>query len=148
MKTLIVYYSRTGHTEKVANEIQKQTGGLIEKIEDNTNRRGILGYLKSGFQAAKKHAVSINEPINNPKDFEQVIVVSSIWAGTINSPIRTYLQKYSKEINCYKLLLVRMGSQIESVVSEVTDIVGKPPIKALGIIDKQIKEDTIRVEEF
>ncbi|MEG1794877.1 MAG: hypothetical protein RR262_00090 [Clostridium sp.] len=84
MKTLIVYYSRTGNTEKLANEIQKQTGGVIEKIEDNINRRGILGYLKSGFQAAKKHAVSINEPINNPKDFEKVIVISSIWAGTIN----------------------------------------------------------------
>lgn len=148
MKTLIVYYSRTGNTEKLANEIQKQTGGVIEKIEDNINRRGIIGYLKSGFQASKKYAVSINEASNNPKDFEQVIVVSSIWAGTINSPIRAYLQKYSKEINCYQLILVRMGSQIESVVAEVTDIVGKPPIKALGIIDKQIKENTIKIEEL
>jgi flavodoxin len=148
MKTLIVYYTNTGNTEKVANQIQKQTDGVIEKIEDNINRRGIIGFLKSGFQAARKSIVSINEPTYNPSDFDQIIIVSSIWNGTINSPMRTYLQKYKKEIGSYKLILVRGGIEIEPVVSEVTSILGKSPIKVLGIKNKEIKQNTINLEEI
>ena len=51
MKALVVYYSRTGHTKKVGDELVKALPCDVEEIVDTANRSGPVGWLKSGRQA-------------------------------------------------------------------------------------------------
>lgn len=52
MKTLIAYYSRTGHTEQVAKEIAARCQADVDRIrDDGVDRSGLWGYLCSGWQA-------------------------------------------------------------------------------------------------
>jgi flavodoxin len=50
-RVLIVYYSRTGHTRDVARAIRDELGCEIERTADRGRRGGVLGYLRSGFDA-------------------------------------------------------------------------------------------------
>jgi flavodoxin len=45
MNGLIIYFSRTGRTQKVARAIQKATGFDLEEIKEKTERVGPLGWL-------------------------------------------------------------------------------------------------------
>ncbi|KUK03189.1 MAG: hypothetical protein XD45_0757 [Thermotoga sp. 50_64] len=54
MKTLVVVYSRTGNALSGAKKIADELQADLEVIEGKTNRRGILGFLRSGYEALKK----------------------------------------------------------------------------------------------
>lgn len=51
---LVVYYSRTGATRKVAEYITKQLGADMEEIIDMKKRSGIWGFLIGGRDALRK----------------------------------------------------------------------------------------------
>ena len=52
MKTLLVYYSRTQITEKIAKTIQKDLDCDIEEITVGDKYDGTIGYIKGGFDAS------------------------------------------------------------------------------------------------
>jgi len=51
---LIVYYSRSGHTEKVVTKLAEILGADVEKLVDLKNRKGILGFIIGGKDATLK----------------------------------------------------------------------------------------------
>ena len=59
MKTLIVYYSRTQQTEKIAKAIQKDLNCDIEEITAEKKYDGIIGYIKGGFDAGANRVCEI-----------------------------------------------------------------------------------------
>ena len=66
MKILVVYYSRTGNTRKVAEEIENTLNCDIEEIIDTKNRSGLLNYITSGFQASRKKLTTLENIKNDP----------------------------------------------------------------------------------
>ena len=99
MSILIAYYSRTGKNEELAKLLREKLDCEIEKIEEFTNRRGVLGFLKSGMQSTLKKRTEIKPPKKNPGDYDVIVVVSPIWAGFIPPPIRTYVYNFRGKFN-------------------------------------------------
>jgi hypothetical protein len=60
MKTLIVYFTRTGRTKKIVDTLQTGLAADVEEITEEGSRRGLLGWLKSGRQGASKADVEIH----------------------------------------------------------------------------------------
>ena len=61
MKTLIVYYSRTSQTKKIAKIIQKDLNCDIEEITVGEKYNGTVGYIKSGFDASAMKFVKLTK---------------------------------------------------------------------------------------
>ncbi|MBC7091138.1 MAG: flavodoxin family protein [Nitrososphaeria archaeon] len=97
MKILIVYYSRSGMNEKLAKVLQENLGCEMEKIEEFEDRRGMLGFIKSGMQSVLKKRTEIKPTKYDPAYYDIVIVVSPIWAGFIPPPMRTYLYNFREK---------------------------------------------------
>ena len=66
MKALVVYFSRTGGTKKVAEAISNILSCDIEEIVDTKDRTGLLGYIRSGRQAMKKKLTAIKNTEKEP----------------------------------------------------------------------------------
>lgn len=49
-KILCVYFSRTGKTEALIQDIAKELGCEAVKLEDGINRSGLAGWLYSGMR--------------------------------------------------------------------------------------------------
>ena len=93
MKKLVVYYSRTGNTHKVAEEI---TNGLecdIEEIIDTKNRSGPLGYIRSGRDAGNRKLTVLKDIINDPSQYDLLIIGTPLWAWHVSTPVRTYIHE-------------------------------------------------------
>jgi len=91
MKSLVVYYSRTCTTKKVAQEITKALKSDIEEVIDIKNRKGHLGYLISGRDASMKRLTLIKPMQKDASKYDLVIIGTPVWAWDVTPAIRTYL---------------------------------------------------------
>jgi hypothetical protein len=89
--TLVVYYSRTGHTEEVAEELAESLGADLDVIEDFQERTGVRGYVRSGLETVSRFLPRIRKPQYDPANYRRVIVGGPIWNSSISTPVRTYL---------------------------------------------------------
>jgi flavodoxin len=94
MKSLVVYYTRTGKTKSVAETIATQLGADLEEIVDLKKRQGKIGWMLSGKDATRKSLTDIAPPTKNPADYELVVIGTPIWAWSPTPAIRTYIGKF------------------------------------------------------
>jgi flavodoxin len=142
MKTLIVYYTRTGNTKKIAETIQQHITGDIEEIIDTKNRKGLLGYLRSGRQALAKKLADINEITHDLKAYDLIIIGTPIWVGTISSPIRTCIEHNKDDISQAAFFATSGGGNAKKLFDEMQQLLKKQPIAALSIRQKQLRKHT------
>lgn len=92
MKTLVVYYSKTGNTRRVAEEIAKTLSGETEEIaEIGVNRKGILGFLFAGRDGMRGRSSQIEAAKKKPADYDLVFVGSPVWGWNLVPAVRSYL---------------------------------------------------------
>ena len=93
LKSLIVYYSRTGNTRFVAETIAAEIGADVEEVVDLKKRSGPLGFLIGGKDARQGKETKISPTTKIPNDYELVIFGTPVWAGKPAPAINTYLKK-------------------------------------------------------
>lgn len=98
MKTLIVYYSRTGITAEVAQLITEDLRGELEEIKDTRNRNGVLAYLQAAMEAALKKQARIIKAKNDPGEYDLVVIGTPVWSHNMSTPVRAYLEENKTSI--------------------------------------------------
>lgn len=93
MKSLIVYYSRTGNARFVAETIAAEIGADIEEVTDLKKRSGALGFLTGGSDARRGKETKIGPSVKSPADYELIVIGTPVWAGRPTPAITTYLKK-------------------------------------------------------
>lgn len=93
MKTLVVYYTRTGNTKFAAETIAAELGADIEAVVDLKNRQGRLAYLPAGRDARQGKETQIAPTKRVPTDYDLVIIGQPIWNRSLTPAIRTYLNR-------------------------------------------------------
>ena len=97
MKILVVFYSRDGHTKRAAEIIAESLNADIDKIEDKKSRKGIIGFLRAGYDATRGKTTDINFS-KKPADYDVIILGGPVWNGRITPAVRTYLLKNKESI--------------------------------------------------
>uniref|UniRef100_I2Q4E0 Flavodoxin n=1 Tax=Desulfovibrio sp. U5L TaxID=596152 RepID=I2Q4E0_9BACT len=94
-KILIVYYSRTGNTREVANQIHQLIGGDIVAIE--TVNPYPSDYRETTRQAKQELESGYRPPIKTKipdlASYDLVFVGSPNWWGTVSMPVMTFLSE-------------------------------------------------------
>lgn len=141
MKSLVVYYSRTGRTKKIAEELAKKLSADIEEIIDTQKRSGPLGYLRAGYQARKRKLTIIKPCSKQPSQYDIVLIGTPIWFYTMATPIRTYLHQ-QKNLPRVAFFCTLGGTRMESTFTDMEALCGKKPVSTFGVIDKQVLRGT------
>lgn len=95
-KVLVVYHSLSGNTKKVAEAIQKATGGDI--IELSSNHQYPEAYHPMTEQAKVEieqgFRPQITSNFDNIADYDVIFVGSPNWWGTITPLVSSFLENY------------------------------------------------------
>lgn len=84
MRSLIIYYSRSGNTSLVAKTIKKQIKAHSKEITDYTTNRTVIEYLFPNII----DSASIN-PTNIDIDYYETIFIGTpVWLGSITPAIK------------------------------------------------------------
>ena len=138
MKILIVYYSRTGVTRKLADYLAKKINAETEEIKDTVNRAGVVGYLLAGRDGMKRRLTKL-EPLKlNPADFDLTIIGTPIWSWNMSAPARTYLENYKSQFKKVAFFCTMGGSGDETAFREMSGITGKKPMATLSLKTKEV----------
>ena len=93
MKTLVIYYTRSGNSKFAAENIAAELGADVEEVVDLKNRQGKLSFLSAGRDAMSGKETEIAQTSRNPADYDFIIIAQPVWAGSPTPAIRTYLNK-------------------------------------------------------
>jgi flavodoxin len=93
MKTLVIYYSRTGNAKFMAETIAAELGADIEEVVDLKNRQGKLAFLPAGRDAMRGKETEIAQTKRTLTDYALIIIGQPVWAGSPTPAIRTYMNK-------------------------------------------------------
>ena len=143
-KVLIVYYSRTGNTQRIADEIGAACECTVEPLRDARSRAGLFGYLRSGREAWRKLGTDIYPTRENPLEYDVVALGTPVWAGNIASPVRTYLMQQATKLPRVAFFCTQGGAGAEKVFRDMGTICGTKPIATLVVSEKDLKAGSYR----
>ena len=90
-KTLVVFYSRSGTTRRVAQALSEALQCDLEEITEPKPRTGFLGYIRSLLEATRKRPSTITPKKHDVSSYALVVVGTPVWAWSLSSPVRAYL---------------------------------------------------------
>lgn len=98
MKTCIAYYSRIGNTKIAAEYLSSKIGAAIIKLDDETNYKGLAGFLKGGKNASKAVKAEMDSSIYEEiSKYERIILATPVWAGKTTPAINAVLENVDFE---------------------------------------------------
>lgn len=120
---LCVYYSRTGKTRAAMEEIAKALNAELVELQDGVDRRGALGWLRSGMDAVRRSSRKVRYQTQWPlSDYRLVIVGSPVWAGRCSSVVRGFLKQHGKELRNASYVLTRGSEDRNEEVFQQMDL--------------------------
>ncbi|HYL57151.1 MAG TPA: flavodoxin [Gemmatimonadales bacterium] len=135
---LVVFYSRTGFTRLVAQDLARALNADLEELIDLTNRQGILGYLRSGFDAALHRLTQLQPLSTKPEAYDLVVVGTPIWNAAISSPVRTFLMDHKAGLKKVAFFCTYGGSGNERVFRQMEQVCGKAPLATMAVRDREM----------
>jgi len=148
-RMLVVYFSRSGTTHKVAEELARELGADIERITDHVDRKGFAGYMRCGREAVTETLPDIEEPRKDPADYDLVVVGTPVWANKMCSPVRTYLTLHASRIKEAAFFCTTDGT-VGGTLDGMASLAGKPPGRTMVVFRKHVlrNEHMGKVREF
>lgn len=149
-RVLVVHFSRTGNTTTVAERLERAFDGEIEPLVDRTDRRGLVGWVRSGLEALLHHPAEIVQPACDPADYDLVVIGSPVWASSLSSPVRAYLDHDRWRFNRVAFFVTCGGSGARKALQQMEEASGMRPVATLVVREHEIASGAyIRaVEEF
>ena len=142
MKFLLVFYSRTGTTKKIAELISTEMNCDYEEIIDTKKRKGlIIGFIKSGFAATREKLTIIKKIQKDPNLYDTVILGTPIWNKRMTPAIRTYITENKNRFKNVAFFCTMGGKGGPNTFESMTKLCEKTPVSTLTITKKGIKNE-------
>ena len=133
MKTLVVFYSRTENTARLAHKLSELIGADSDRIISKASYDGWLGYWRGAFHSLNDTRVAIEDAKLSPAKYDLVIVGGPVWGGRIASPVRTYLRRYGAEFKKTAFFVTQGGAWPGISFKQMAAMSGKEPIATLSV---------------
>ncbi|MBS3820546.1 MAG: flavodoxin [Planctomycetes bacterium] len=145
MRTLLVYYSRTGTTKKVAESLvyalTAPQAPDVEQLHDTKDRHGPIGFLRAVADAVGRKIVPIERPALHPANYDVVVIGTPVWADTMSSAVRAYLGEFGPTIRRAALFCTTASSGIEDTTAEMAQMIDGEVVASGGFRAKLVKRD-------
>jgi len=145
-RVLVVYYSRTGHNQLVAEALANKFNADLERLIDRKKRTGLFAFFIAGKDANTKQIGNI-EPLKlNPKDYDTILIGGPAWNGHITPAVRAFLVR--NDLSGKKIGL--FGSchfiGVEDALKEAAGLIygaGNKKFPTLALKEEELKQETL-----
>jgi len=133
MKTLVVFYSRIGSNNYLAQRLAREFN--TQALELKPRLKGFFWQLIFSGMKISAGNKKIDAVI---KDYDKVIICAPIWMGQLAAPMRSFLKKYNKDIKALYFASSCAGTEADKdtkfgyigVFNQIKEIVGSKLISA------------------
>jgi flavodoxin len=140
MKALVVFYSRTGTTKRVGEELAQMLGGDCEDLHDTKKRSGPLGWVSAGRDATQKKLTTLAPLKHDPSSYELALLGTPIWAGSLSSAMRTYITAHKSKFKRVAFFCTQRGTDNQQLFDEMEALCELHPVDVLAISQEEVKK--------
>lgn len=150
MKSLVVYYSRTGNTRTIGEATAKGLNADLDEIVDLKKRSGPFGWLRAGYDSGRRKITRISVK-KDPESYDIVVVGTPIWNNNMTPAVRTYLTDHNLNGRKLAFFCTGAGSNFKNTIEGMKSLVPESVIVGtLGISKKELESATYmeKIETF
>lgn len=149
-KILVVVYSYTGTSRKVADLLCSQQGWPLAEIVETRPRAGALGSLRCLLDSVFRRHPPIRYDGPRTKDFDAVVLVSPIWGQRLAGPMRSFVGTRREHLPDVAVVSVMGGRGAPNAVAEISHLVGRAPILDAAFTTREVDSGSFatRLEAF
>jgi flavodoxin len=147
-KILVVYYSKTGNTERVAHDIAETFSSDIEKIVDKKDRSGCIGWFIAGKDGMKENQTDIEPVKYDPSKYDMVILGSPVWGWNMTPAIRAYIEQNRKKFKEIAFFITAGNTTIEKVLPYLEKLTEKKAVAHIGFVSKELDDNALYVKKI
>ena len=118
----VVFYSRSGYSRKIAEQLATGLGCECLEITDGRDWRGMVGLIRAGYYSSTGKDVTITVHGSILPD-DDVIAVSPVWAGKVMPAIRMFLKDHPRDKVRYVATSNGTGLRDRDGFKSVTDVI-------------------------
>ena len=137
-RALVVYYSHSGYTRRVARAVAEQLGAALGEIRCARYSSGGLGRLRATFDSVLRRVPPIAAPPEVDQDWDTVVIAAPVWAGRPATPMVSLLRRGWRVPQNVGLLLTHFGSPPDKAFAEMEALLRVKPSARLAVRDKDI----------
>lgn len=141
MKILVLYYTRSGRSQKVAENIARGLKADIQEIVPLKGYKGLFGFIRAGFQATRGKIPAIKPLDKDLAAYDLIIFGTPIWGSRMASPLRTAITENKPKIKKYAFYCTAGGAEQEKVFTDV-QLVGFAPVATMEVQSMEVDKDT------
>jgi multimeric flavodoxin WrbA len=138
-KVLVVFFSRTGTTRSLAEHIARATRADVEELREHRSRRGIIGWLRSGYEGTYRLSSEILPLRRSLREYDLVYVGSPTWNQSLASPVRRFLADNAVVLPDVALFATCAGKGATQVMAQMTEMLTHPPLATLAMLQNDVK---------
>ncbi len=142
-RILVAYYSRTGTTQAVADELASRLGADVEAITDTRNRTGLWGWLGAGRDASKKSKTVIGPLGHDPAEYDLVVLGTPVWAWNMTPAIRTYILANREKFKKVAFFCTMGGAGDAKTFAGMAELCGQKPLATMAL-----KADEVKMRQY
>ena len=140
---LVVYYSLSGNTERVARALAEQLGADVERVRERTARHGFLGYVRAAFDSLRERPTVLIDFPKNADDYDLTIVGTPIWAGKITPAVRTILKSIRGHARRVAFFTTSGNTPAERVVPTMEKLSDQGAVAFVGFTDRELRDPAV-----
>lgn len=127
MRTLIVYYSRTGTTAIVARALANRLDADMTEISCARYAGGILRYLRAGYDSVRGNLPEIEISAFAAAEYDLVLIGTPVWTSHPALPIRAFLHRKPELPGRVAVFLTHGGhSPAQTCIDELAELLPVP----------------------
>jgi flavodoxin len=143
-RVLVVYYSRTGHTQKVADELAKKFHADVEPLVDEHKRTGLFGASSAAKDAVARNKTTLGPLKHDLKNYDMILIGGPSWFGNTTPAVRTFITQNDltgKKIGLFGLCHV---SGVEHALLEAAELLSQEDANKIPTMP--LRERELKVE--
>ena len=133
MKVLVAYYSLTGNTRVLAQELGHGLGARVEEIRDARLRGKIGTVLRALIDNLLKRDTALATPQHDPADYDVVLIGGPVWGRRIAPPVRAYARHYGARAPRVGFFCTLGGEGAPVAFAELQAACGQAPTATLDV---------------
>ena len=150
-KVLVTYFSRSGNTREMAEQIQKIMGGDIFEIQTVTpypaENDSVIKQAKQELEAGFKPPIKAK--VTNIKEYDVVFVGSPNWWNTIAPPVMTFLSEHDLSGKTIVPFITHAGSGLGRSATDIAKLAPKATMRdGLALWGKDVKSSQEQVAKW
>lgn len=138
-KVLVVTYSLTGTSRRLAQQLCSQQGWPMGEIREAGLRKGLPGIWRCLMDSWFKRTPEIAYAGPPPIAFDSVVLISPIWAYSLAGPMRSFVSSRQKQLPDVAVISVMGGSGAHRAEAEVAERLGRPLMLSTAFTQKEVQ---------